>query len=163
MTLRVGHGYDLHRLVKGRRLILAGVNIEHSKGLSGHSDADVVTHAFIDSILGAAGLGDIGRLYPDTDDQFKDADSLELLRDTIERLEREKTGWKLLDSSITIIAEKPKLAGFIPEMEQNLLRVTGLAPGSIRIKAKTNEGVGPEGREEAISVHVVSLLGNGGE
>jgi 2-C-methyl-D-erythritol 2,4-cyclodiphosphate synthase len=158
MKLRIGHGYDLHRLVEGRPLILAGVKIPHHKGLAGHSDADVVTHAFIDSILGAAGLGDIGRLYPDTDERFKDADSLKLLADTLGRLNDHRESLEIMDSSITIIAEKPKLAAFIPEMEKNLLRITGLQQGSIRINAKTNEGVGPEGRQEAIAVHAVTLL-----
>jgi 2-C-methyl-D-erythritol 2,4-cyclodiphosphate synthase len=156
MNLRIGHGYDLHRLAEGCDLILGGVKIPYEKGLVGHSDADAVIHAFIDSILGAAGLGDIGRQYPDTDPAFKGIDSLKLLADTMDKLS--KTAWKLHDSSITIIAQKPRLAGYIDEMEKTLLRETQLPAGSIRIKAKTNEKVGPEGRGEAISVHAVSLL-----
>jgi 2-C-methyl-D-erythritol 2,4-cyclodiphosphate synthase len=158
MKLRVGHGYDLHRLVEGRSLILAGINIPHKLGLYGHSDADVVIHALIDSLVGATGLGDIGRLFPDSDPAYKGIDSQKLLLAAWEKITALEERWVIVNSSITIIAQKPKLASFIPMMEMNLEQILGLNSGTILIKAKTNEKVGPEGREEAISVHAVSLL-----
>jgi len=160
MQLRIGRGYDLHRLVNDRPLIMAGLEIPHYLGLDGHSDADVVTHAFVDAILSACGKGDIGRMFPDTDPALKDADSIELLKKVVEVVtEKGSRPWSSFDAAITIIAQKPKMAPHIEQMQRNLERAAGLDSGQVRISAKTNEGVGPEGREEAISVHAVVLLG----
>ncbi len=153
---RIGIGYDLHRLVEGRNLIIGGVNIPHHKGLLGHSDADVLIHAIIDAILGALALGDIGTHFPDSDPQYKDIDSKILLSHTLNLVK--KHGWKIINIDSTIIAEKPKLKPFINDIRTVLSRLLEIPIDCVSVKAKTNEGVGPEGKEEAISCYVVALL-----
>lgn len=153
---RIGIGYDLHRLVPGRPLWLGGIQIPHDKGLLGHSDADVLIHAIIDAILGALSLGDIGTLFPDTDPQYRDIDSKVLLNKTVHLIHQ--LGWDIVNVDSTIIAEQPKLKPFINEMRNTLSPILGISPDVISIKAKTNEKVGPEGREEAISALAVVLL-----
>jgi len=154
--MRVGHGYDLHRLAPGRPLILGGVTIPHDKGLSGHSDADVLSHAITDALLGAANLGNIGQIFPDTDPKYKDADSLELLREAYRRVR--EAGWVIGNIDSTIIAQQPKLNPYLDAIRAKLAETLEVVADAISVKAKTNEGVGPEGREEAISVHAVTLL-----
>lgn len=153
--MRIGIGYDSHRLVEGRKLIIGGVTIPFGKGLKGHSDADVLCHAIIDSIIGALGLGDIGQHFPDTDPRWKDASSIDLLRHVIEltRVNGYEVAW--LDSSV--LAEKPKLSPYIEAM-QNKISESGIKPGLINIKAKTNEGMGFIGRGEGIAAQAVCLL-----
>ena len=154
--MRIGHGYDVHRLVEGRALILGGVNIPYEKGLLGHSDADVLTHAVMDALLGAAGLGDIGKHFPDTDPAYKGADSLKLLDHVIETLERE--GWKVGKVDATIIAQRPKLAPHIPTMRDNLAMRMGVEPGQVNVKATTEEKLGFTGSGEGMAAHAVCLL-----
>ena len=154
--MRIGQGYDLHRLEAGRPLILGGVCIPHEKGLAGHSDADVLSHAITDALLGAACLGNIGQLFPDTDPQYRGADSLELLRDAYRRVI--DAGWIVVNIDSTIIAQQPKLNPHLDVIRARLATALGIPVGGISVKAKTNEHVGPEGREEAISVHAVVLL-----
>ena len=154
--MRIGIGYDLHRLVEGRSLILAGVAVQHSKGLDGHSDADVLTHAVIDALLGAAALGNIGQLFPDTDPRFKDADSLALLEEA-GRLVRE-AGYALANVDANVIAQEPLLGPYLDAMCERLARCLRVEMTQVSVKAKTNEGVGPEGRGEAISAQAVVLL-----
>jgi len=154
--MRIGIGYDLHRLEAGRPLILGGVRIEHAQGLVGHSDADVLCHAVTDAILGAAAMGDIGRHFPDTDPQFARADSLELL-ERAWGLVRE-AGYCIENMDSTVVAQRPKLAPYVDAMRENLAGALGVPVSVISIKAKTNEGLGPEGREEAICAHAVVLL-----
>ena len=154
--MRIGHGYDVHRLVEGRRLILGGVEIPWEKGLLGHSDADVLTHALMDALLGAAALGDIGKLFPDRDPAYEGADSLELLR-RVTRLLREN-GWKLGNADVTVIAQRPKLAPFIPEMRRRLAEAMGTDPGRVSVKATTEEGLGFTGEGLGIAAHAVALL-----
>ena len=154
--MRIGHGYDVHRLVEGRALILGGVNIPYEKGLLGHSDADVLTHAVMDALLGAAGLGDIGKHFPDTDSAYKGADSLKLLDHVIETLERE--GWKVGNVDATIIAQRPKLAPHIPTMRDNLAMRMGVEPGQVNVKATTEEKLGFTGSGEGMAAHAVCLL-----
>ena len=154
--MRIGHGYDVHRLVEGRALILGGVNIPYEKGLLGHSDADVLTHAVMDALLGAAGLGDIGKHFPDTDPAYKGADSLKLLDHVIETLERE--GWKVGNVDATIIAQRPKLAPHIPTMRDNLAMRMGVEPGQVNVKATTEEKLGFTGSGEGMAAHAVCLL-----
>lgn len=154
--MRIGTGYDLHRLEAGLPLILGGVRIAHSKGLSGHSDGDALAHAVIDALLGAAALGNIGRLFPDTDPQYEGADSLDLLARAGARIK--KGGYSIVNIDATIIAQEPKLDPHLDEMRDNLARGLEIAAGRVSVKAKTNEGVGPEGRGEAISVHAAALL-----
>lgn len=156
MIPRIGIGYDLHRLVEGRPLILGGVRIPYEKGLAGHSDADALAHAVIDALLGAAGLGNIGRMFPDDDPQYKDANSLDLLDQAI--LAVGKKGYIVVNVDANIIAEAPKLDPYLDQMRDNLATRLGVLPGQVSVKAKTNEGVGPEGRGEAISVQAVALL-----
>lgn len=151
--MRTGFGYDSHRLVEGRKLILGGIEIPFEKGLDGHSDADVLTHAIIDSIIGALGKGDIGAHFPDTDPRFKNADSFELLQQTISMATNEAFGVMWVDC--TVICERPKLAPHIESMRKRYLE-TGI-PG-INIKAKTNEGMGPIGRGEGIAAYAICLL-----
>lgn len=153
---RIGIGYDLHRLVEGRNLILGGVTIPHDKGLLGHSDADVLIHALIDAILGSLALGDIGVHFPDTDPQYKDIDSKILLQQTINLIKQQ--GWHIVNLDSTIIAEKPKLKSYIMNIRETLSQILKIPVNCISVKAKTNEGVGPEGKEEAISCFVVVLL-----
>ena len=154
--IRVGIGYDSHRFAAGRRLILGGIVVPHTLGLHGHSDADAIGHAITDAILGAAALGDIGRLFPDTDPQWKDADSMLLLAEA--HLRVQAAGWVLNQADVTVIAQAPKLAPHIPAMEDRLAAVLGVGSGTISIKAKTNEGMGFLGRGEGIAVLAVATL-----
>ena len=154
--LRIGAGYDLHRLVAGRALVLGGVAIPFDKGLAGHSDADVLSHAITDAILGAASLGDIGQHFPDTDPRWKGASSIELLA-RVGVMVRE-CGFAVVNVDATVIAERPKLAGYREAIVDRLSRALGLEPGVVSVKAKTNEGVDATGRGEAIAVHAVALL-----
>ena len=154
--MRIGHGYDVHRLVPDRELILGGVHIPHSLGLLGHSDADVLVHAVMDALLGAAAMGDIGRLFPDTDPQYAGIDSLLLLDRVRERIAA--AGYGIGNIDVTVIAQKPKLAPYIPEMRQNLSRVLGIDEDRINIKATTEERLGFTGSEEGMACHAVCLL-----
>jgi 2-C-methyl-D-erythritol 2,4-cyclodiphosphate synthase len=154
--IRIGHGYDVHPLVAGRDLILGGVKIPHSKGLHGHSDADVLIHAICDACLGAAGLGDIGRHFPDTDAQYKNIDSRKLLRKVKEAIA--ERGWKISNIDSTIVAQAPRIAPHLPQMIQNIAADLGIAPESVNIKATTTEKLGFAGREEGIAAHAVVLL-----
>ena len=153
---RIGHGYDVHRLTAQRRLILGGVEVPWQLGLLGHSDADVLTHAVMDALLGAAGLGDIGRHFSDTDPAYEGADSLVLL-DHVMALLHEK-GWSVGNVDATIIAQKPKLAPYLEQMRDNLARRMGVDPGQVNLKATTEERLGFTGREEGISAHAVALI-----
>lgn len=154
--MRIGHGYDVHRLVEGRPLVLGGVKIPYEKGLLGHSDADVLTHAVTDALLGAAALGDIGGLFPDTDPAYKDADSIALCRAVVARLR--EAGYRVSNVDATILAQAPKLAPFIPQMRRNLATVLGVAPDAVSVKATTEEGLGFTGAGEGIAAHAVCLL-----
>ncbi len=157
MKYRIGHGYDIHRLVPGRPLVLGGVRFDTDYGLDGHSDADCLTHALCDAILGAAALPDIGHFFPNTDPAFRNIDSQELLRRVV--AEVTKLGFDLVNVDATVIAEKPKLAPRLAEMKAALARSTGLLADEIGLKATTNEGVGDLGRGLAIAAHAVALLG----
>lgn len=154
--LRIGHGYDVHRLAEGRRLILGGVRLPYEKGLLGHSDADVLTHALMDALLGAAALGDIGRLFPNNDDRFLDADSIGLLRH-VGALLREK-GWEISNADCTVIAQRPKLAPYIRQMQLNIAAALELRPEQISVKATTEEGLGFSGQGLGIAAHAVALI-----
>lgn len=154
---RIGMGYDLHRTEAGRPLILGGVRIESAVGLAGHSDADVVLHAVSDALLGAAGLGDIGELYPDTDPAFAGADSAVLLRDVVQRVAGEGLGVVSVD--VTVVAERPKLSAHKGRMRETIGELVGLDAGRVGVKAKTNEGVDAVGRGEAIACYAVALVG----
>lgn len=154
--MRIGHGYDVHRLVEGRRLILGGVEIPWEKGLLGHSDADVLTHALMDALLGAAALGDIGHLFPDKDPAYEGADSIELLRQVMRVLEEH--GWKLGNADVTVIAQQPKLAPHIPEMRRILAEAMGTAIDRVSVKATTEEGLGFSGEGLGIAAHAVALI-----
>ncbi len=154
--MRIGHGYDVHRLVAGRDLILGGVRIGHAKGLLGHSDADVLLHAICDACLGAAGLGDLGRHFPDTDPRYKDIDSRQLLRHVEALLD--DSGWRLENVDSTIIAQAPKLAPQIPAMVANIAADLGISADCVNVKATTTEELGFAGREEGIAAHAVVLL-----
>jgi 2-C-methyl-D-erythritol 4-phosphate cytidylyltransferase/2-C-methyl-D-erythritol 2,4-cyclodiphosphate synthase len=156
VPLRIGNGYDLHRLVAGRPLILGGVTKPIEKGLIGHSDADAVSHAVTDAILGAAGAGDIGRHFPDTDPAWKDANSIDLLRRAGEVVRA--GGFAIVNIDVTVIAQRPKLAPHAPAMQQHLAAALGIAPDQISVKGKTNEGVDSMGAGESIAVHAVALL-----
>ena len=156
--MRIGHGYDVHPLVAGRDLILGGVKIPHGKGLHGHSDADVLIHAICDACLGAAGLGDIGRYFPDTDPQYKNIDSRKLLRKVREVIA--ERGWKIVNIDSTIVAQAPRLTPYIKEMVLNVASDLGVAQESVNIKATTTENLGFAGREEGIAAHAVALLMN---
>ena len=153
---RVGHGYDAHRLVEGRRLILGGVDIAWEKGLLGHSDADVLVHAVIDALLGAAALGDIGQHFPDKDPQYKDVSSIKLLKET-GRILRE-AGFSVRNIDATLIAQRPKLAAHIPQMRSNIAAALGMDAAFVSVKATTTEGMGFEGAGEGISAHAVALI-----
>jgi len=155
-NLRIGHGYDVHRLVEGRRLILGGVEVPHTLGLLGHSDADVLTHAVMDALLGAAGLGDIGRHFPDTDPAYAGADSLKLLDYVVELLEAQ--GWKVGNVDATILAQRPKLAPHLEQMRENLAARMKVEPEQVNVKATTEEKLGFTGAEEGIASHAVCLL-----
>ncbi|MBS6371679.1 MAG: 2-C-methyl-D-erythritol 2,4-cyclodiphosphate synthase [Lawsonibacter sp.] len=154
--MRIGHGYDVHRLVEGRRLILGGVEVPHTLGLLGHSDADVLTHAVMDALLGAAGLGDIGRHFPDTDPAYAGADSLKLLDYVVELLEAQ--GWKVGNVDATILAQRPKLAPHLEQMRENLAARMKVEPEQVNVKATTEEKLGFTGAEEGIASHAVCLL-----
>lgn len=154
--MRVGIGYDVHRLVEGRDLILGGVRIPHEKGLLGHSDADVLTHAIMDALLGAAALGDIGTHFPDTDDAYKGSDSLDLLR-RVKTMLKERN-FKIINIDGVIIAQEPKMKPHIPEMKRILCEVLGLDMDHLNIKATTEEGLGFTGTREGISSQVVVLI-----
>ena len=161
IPFRVGQGYDVHQLVEGRPLILGGVTIPFEKGLLGHSDADALLHAVIDALLGAAGLGDIGRLFPDTDAAHKDADSRVLLREAVRRIH--EAGWKVVNVDATLIAQRPKLASFVPAMVANLAEDLQIPASVINVKGKTNEKLGYLGRCEAIEAQTVVLLAKGSQ
>ena len=154
--MRIGHGYDVHRLVEGRDLILGGVKINHKTGLDGHSDADVLLHAVSDALLGAAGLGDIGRHFPDTDPKYKGADSLELLRIVGEKVAA--AGYRVSNIDVTLIAQKPKVKDYIPQMQSNIASVLLLETNRVNVKATTEERLGFTGREEGMACHAVCLL-----
>lgn len=154
--MRIGHGYDVHRLVPGRRCIIGGVDIPHETGLDGHSDADVLTHAVMDALLGAAALPDIGQLFPDTDPAYAGADSMALLRQVVARVAEKGLRVNQLDA--TVIAERPKLAPYVPAMRENLAAACGVAPGQVGLKATTTEGMNDEGRGLCISAQAVATL-----
>lgn len=156
MSFRIGQGYDLHRLVEGRLLILGGVQIDYEKGLLGHSDADVLLHAITDALLGAAGLGDIGRHFPDTDPAFKGADSRELLSQTMALVV--KAGWVIVNIDATVIAQAPKLAPHMDKIRESVAHCLGVDLQRVNIKAKTKEGCDSVGKKEAIEVHAIALL-----
>ena len=157
--IRVGHGMDVHRLVEGRKLILCGVEIPHTLGLLGHSDADVATHALMDALLGAAAMGDIGKLFPDTDEQYRGADSIKLLEHVCALLEEK--GWRLSNADVTIVAQKPKLRPYIDTMRARLAKAIGVDVDAINVKATTTEKLGFEGEELGISAHAVCLIEKG--
>ena len=154
--MRIGHGYDVHRLTEGRRLILGGVDIPWERGLLGHSDADVLTHAVMDALLGAAGLGDIGKHFPDTDPAYAGADSLKLLEHVVKLLG--ERGFSVGNVDATVLAQRPKLAPHIPQMRDNLARAMGVDPGQVNVKATTEEGLGFTGSGEGMAAHAVALI-----
>lgn len=154
--MRIGHGYDVHRLVEGRKLILGGVEIPHRLGLDGHSDADVLVHAVMDALLGAAAMGDIGTLFPDTDDAYLGIDSM-LLLDRVRWAITEK-GYRVSNIDATVIAQKPKLAPYIPQMKQRIAQVLAIDPDQVNVKATTEERLGFTGSEAGIAAHAVCLL-----
>lgn len=158
--MRIGHGYDVHRLVEERALILGGVEIPFEKGLLGHSDADVLTHAFMDALLGAAGLGDIGKHFPDSDPQYKGIGSLELLRHVCNLLQ--ERGFKLGNADITLIAQRPKVGPYVPQMRENLAKIVGCPEDRLNIKATTEEKLGFTGAGEGMACHAVCLLEENG-
>ena len=154
--MRIGHGYDVHRLVEGRKLILGGVEIPYDKGLDGHSDADVLVHALMDALLGAAALGDIGKLFPDTDPAFKGIDRLILLDHVKNAISQKR--YTVSNVDMTIIAQRPKLAPYIPQMKQTIVDRLGLSADQVNVKATTEEHLGFTGRGEGISAHAVCLI-----
>ncbi len=156
MEIRIGNGYDIHRLVAGRPLILGGITVPHSLGLLGHSDADVLTHALMDAMLGALALGDIGHYFPPSDPKWAGADSIELLRQ-VDGLIRER-GWRVSNLDAVVVAEQPKLKPHLSAMRDRLGAALDLKPDQVSVKATTNEKLGPEGREEGISAYAVALL-----
>ena len=157
---RVGIGYDIHRLVEGRRLVVGGIEIDHPKGLLGHSDADVVLHAVTDALLGAAGLPDLGDLFPDTDPKYKDADSRLLLKDAMSRIR--SAGFEPVNVDLIVHAERPKLTPYKRRMGERIAELVGLSSDGVSVKAKTNEGLGPLGVADAIACSAVALLKGGG-
>lgn len=154
--MRIGHGYDVHKLVAGRRLIIGGVDVPHEKGLLGHSDADVLTHAVMDALLGAAALGDIGKLFPDTDEAYKGADSLKLCQKVAEVLRQ--NGYKIVNVDSTVIAQAPKLAPHVENMRKNIAEALGVELSAISVKATTEEGLGFSGEKLGIAAHSVCLI-----
>ena len=156
IRMRIGHGYDVHRLVEGRRLILGGVNIPWEKGLLGHSDADVLTHALMDALLGAAALGDIGKLFPDNDPAYAGADSVELLKVVTTRLR--EAGFRVGNVDCTVIAQRPKLSPHIPAMREKLAAAMGVSLDRVSVKATTEEGLGFSGEGLGIAAHAVALI-----
>ena len=157
--MRVGIGHDTHRLEEGRPLVLGGVRIEHPRGLVGHSDADVVMHALTDALLGAAGLGDIGDAYPDTNPAYKDCDSSLFVKETVAKLNR--GGWRIVNVDVIIFAQEPKLGPTKESIRRNLARLLGLELSAVNVKAKTGEKVGAIGRAEAMSCQAVALIETG--
>ena len=156
MDIRIGHGFDVHKLVPDRKLVLAGTEIPYELGLLGHSDADVLTHALMDAMLGALALGDIGRLFPDSDDKYLGADSMKLLAEVV-RITGEK-GWDMVSCDVTVICQKPKLAGYIDTMRGNLAAVIGVSKDRVSVKATTTEKLGFTGRGEGIAAEAVCLM-----
>lgn len=156
MNIRIGEGWDVHALVPGRPLVIGGVRIAHSHGLLGHSDADVLLHAITDALLGAAALGDIGRLFPDSDAQFQGADSAVLLAEAARRVGA--AGWRIGNVDSTVIAQAPRLAPHIPAMQARIAQVLGLAPDQVNVKAKTAERLGPVGQGACIEARAATLL-----
>lgn len=156
MNMRIGHGYDVHRFAEKRELVLGGVLIPYSKGLLGHSDADVLLHAVMDSLLGAAALGDIGKFFPDSDPKYKDADSLKLLWEVVGIVK--EAGYKVVNIDCTICAQEPKLAPYIDEMRENIATACGHHVGAVSVKATTEEGLGFTGKLEGISATAVCLI-----
>ncbi len=154
--MRIGQGWDVHRLVEGRRMILGGVDIPFEKGLLGHSDADALLHAVTDALLGAAGLGDIGRHFPDTAAEFAGADSRVLLREAMRRVRH--AGWRVGNVDASILIQRPKMAPYIPAMVANIAADLGIVPGQVNVKAKTYEKLGPVGQSEAVEAQAVCLL-----
>ncbi|MDX1513023.1 MAG: 2-C-methyl-D-erythritol 2,4-cyclodiphosphate synthase [Gammaproteobacteria bacterium] len=154
--MRVGHGFDVHRLEEGIPLVLGGVHVPYPRGLSAHSDGDVVIHALCDALLGAAALGDIGQHFPDTSEEYEGIDSRVLLRTVNTRLR--ENGYRLHNADVTIVAQAPRLASYIAQMRENLASDLGMAPSSISVKATTSEGMGYTGRGEGIAAHAVALL-----
>ena len=154
--MRIGHGYDVHRLVEGRKLIIGGVEIPYEKGLLGHSDADVLTHALMDALLGAAGLPDIGQLFPDTDERYRGADSLLLLSEVADRLR--DAGFRVLNVDATVVAQAPKLSPYIAEMKKKIAAAIGPGDHVVNVKATTEERLGFTGSGEGIATHAVCLL-----
>ena len=155
-NIRIGEGWDIHQLVAGRKLILGGIEVPHTTGLLGHSDADVLLHAITDALLGAAGLGDIGRHFPDADAQFRGADSAVLLAEAARRVRAE--GWEIGNVDSTVIAQAPKLAPHIPQMCARIAETLGLMPGQVNVKAKTAEKLGPVGEGRAMEARAAVLL-----
>ena len=155
-AFRVGSGYDVHKLVEGRKLILGGVEIPHTVGLLGHSDADVLLHAIMDSLLGASALGDIGKLFPDTDERYKGADSLALLKEVVRVLG--ENGYKIVNIDSTVIAQSPKLKDYIVKMRENIACACNIDVDRVSVKATTEEHLGFTGRKEGISAHSVCLI-----
>lgn len=156
MSVRIGYGYDIHRLVAGRKLMLGGVHIPFAQGLDGYSDADVLLHAICDAILGALALGDIGVHFPDTDSRFKDIASMELLSRVV-HMAREK-GYAVGNVDVSLVAERPKIAAYTVKMRENIAKASGIASDRVSIKATTAEGLGPVGRGEGIAAHAVVLM-----
>ena len=156
MNIRIGEGWDVHALVPGRKLILGGVEIAHTTGLLGHSDADVLLHAVTDAVLGAAGLGDIGRHFPDSDVQFKGADSSVLLAEAMRRVRAQ--GWELVNVDSTIVAQAPKLAPHMAAIQSGVAQALGVAPEQVNVKAKTAEKLGPVGQGQSMEARAVALL-----
>ncbi len=154
--MRIGHGYDVHKLVEGRKLFMGGVEIPYEKGLLGHSDADVLLHAISDALLGAAALGDIGKLFPDTDMQYKGADSRVLMAEVMRRIK--EMGYRVVNVDATIIAQRPKMRNYIDTMRQNIADTLGCDIGDINVKATTEEGMGFTGEGMGISAHAVCLI-----
>lgn len=154
--MRIGHGYDVHKLVEGRRLIVGGVEIPHTMGLLGHSDADVLLHAISDALLGACAMGDIGKLFPDTDDRWEGADSLVLLREVVKKIN--ENGFYIENIDSTLIAQKPKMSPYIEQMRANIADACSVDISAVSVKATTEEKLGFTGREEGISAHAVALI-----
>ncbi|MBO5410509.1 MAG: 2-C-methyl-D-erythritol 2,4-cyclodiphosphate synthase [Clostridia bacterium] len=154
--IRIGHGYDVHKLAENRKLIVGGVEIPFEKGLLGHSDADVLLHAISDALLGAASLGDIGCLFPDNDDKYKGANSLELLREVVDVLN--KNGYSIINVDSTLLAQRPRMRPFIPAMQANIAAACGVAADCVSVKATTEEGLGFTGSGEGMAAHAVCLI-----
>lgn len=154
--IRIGQGYDVHRLTEGRRLILGGVDIPYEKGLLGHSDADVLVHAIMDALLGACALGDIGKHFPDTDERWSGADSIELLKEVIRMIG--EAGYEVGNIDSTIVCQRPKLAGYIPKMRENIANACGTDISNVSVKATTEEGLGFTGTGQGIAAYAVSVL-----